>query len=83
MIQWDGLGVALFYGVVAPPHRQVPQQEEEKQRRTLVSHSCFPSELADMDFFQFQQQDFFSPVDHISAVIQPAKSTVLYVLSYL
>ena len=43
MFQWDGLGVALFQGVVAQGHRQVPHQEwqeeeVEEQGGTLVSH---------------------------------------------
>ena len=56
MISWDGLGVALFQGVVTQGHRQVPHQEwqeeeVEEQGGTLVSHGCFPTELTDVDFF--------------------------------
>ena len=56
MISWDGLGVALFQGVVVQSHGQVPHQEKqeeevEEQRGTLASHGYFPTELADVDFF--------------------------------
>lgn len=62
MISWDGLGVALFQGVVVQSHGQVPHQEKQEeeveeqrgtkeQRGTLASHGYFPTELADVDFF--------------------------------
>ena len=43
MWEWDGLGVALFQGVVVQSHGQVPHQEKqeeevEEQRGTLASH---------------------------------------------
>ena len=52
----DGLGIALLQVVVAQGHGQVPHQEwqeeeGEEQRGALVSHRCFPTELANMYFF--------------------------------
>ena len=58
IILWDRLGVVFFPGVVAQHlgvlaiHRQQVQEEERKeQRETLVSHDCFPIEMACSVFF--------------------------------